>query len=1046
MGLVDGRTLAELGAAAGPDTESGTPVGSEGADWEIDQWLGLLGDAETDSMARDQGLVDVGDLRRVLVLRDAGALAPAAADDRPASGRWAVVADSLTDNVVPAATEWEQEVYLTVAPLLRAEWNAGLEMCPAAAAGQTLAALRRISRRPPTRLLRIVTPSLVVSMHRANAADEPPVDMADYLRRSRETASPPLDEFPSLQRLVRTRCRLWVRHCVEVASAAVSDHVAVRRVVGRDPGRVVGAEMGLGDDHGGGRAVCRVLFEHGSAVYRPRVTEVTGPLMKFADEVGRTDGHGAPVRLPRTVVVDSHEWAAWVTRTRTDDVDRDGYSRALGRAAAFLWLTGATDVHSENLVAAAEGPVLVDAETALTPGRRPPPGRVTGSGFEALAGSPLSVLVLPVTVDGPQGRYDPSVLGDTDDQPAGLAQVWQDPGGPGMHSVLGQVVRRHTNTALPSDSSGTWSWDASSVLEGFTSLLHALCGRADELLAPDGAWDHLTRARCRVLLRPTSLYSELLGASLHPTLMGNMSHRQRFFDQLRVVSTVDPAMRPAVRAEIEATLAGDFPFFLSPGDSRALCGPDREVLASEFFGRSAREVSAERIRGLDVDAVARARWVASAAMTTSRYNREGHFPADICCARPERVGKDVLGHAGEVLSRRLLALAHPARVGAPTWLDVRSDAGSGWRVTSSDDGLYAGRLGIAVALAAWAAVSGDGRSRAAAGDVYDDLVRTGGWLEQDLVGAFQGIAADLRGLVALGRLLGRNDVGEVLAFGARALLAAHPGDAGGPRPTDVMAGAAGAVLVLADVERHGSAGERTRGDARDARDALAAWSDSLSLTATSSPDEPGRAWPSDAQHGRPLVGFSHGTGGIALALAVAGDRLGSSSNRVLIEDALRWERSHRTPAGGWEDRRPFAESPASATWCNGSLGTGIGRAAMAAVLGPRADLVEDMRRAYTHAVDSRLVLGAGQSLCHGDLGAVEMCQLIGGFADVEDESGSLLGMVAAAVVRDEGVTRAGYGGLVDLPGLMNGTAGVLYEVTRGIEPLMGGGVLRGGLF
>jgi len=502
-------------------------------------------------------------------------------------------------------------------------------------------------------------------------------------------------------------------------------------------------------------------------------------------------------------------------------------------------------------------------------------------------------------------------------------------------------------------------------------------------------------------------------------------------------------MRPAVRAEIEATLAGDFPFFLSPGDSRALCGPDREVLASEFFGRSAREVSAERIRGLDVDAVARARWVASAAMTTSRYNREGHFPADICCARPERVGKDVLGHAGEVLSRRLLALAHPARVGAPTWLDVRSDAGSGWRVTSSDDGLYAGRLGIAVALAAWAAVSGDGRSRAAAGDVYDDLVRTGGWLEQDLVGAFQGIAADLRGLVALGRLLGRNDVGEVLAFGARALLAAHPGDAGGPRPTDVMAGAAGAVLVLADVERHGSAGERTR---RDARDALAAWSDSLSLTATSSPDEPGRAWPSDAQHGRPLVGFSHGTGGIALALAVAGDRLGSSSNRVLIEDALRGERSHRTPAGGWEDRRPFAESPASATWCNGSVGTGIGRAAMAAVLGPRADLVEDMRRAYTHAVDSRLVLGAGQSLCHGDLGAVEMCQLIGGFADVEDESGSLLGMVAAAVVWDEGVTRAGYGGLVDLPGLMNGTAGVLYEVTRGIEPLMGGGVLRGGLF
>jgi len=153
-------------------------------------------------------------------------------------------------------------------------------------------------------------------------------------------------------------------------------------------------------------------------------------------------------------------------------------------------------VHSENLVAAAEGPVLVDAETALTPGRRPPPGRVTGSGFEALAGSPLSVLVLPVTVDGPQGRYDPSVLGDTDDQPAGLAQVWQDPGGPGMHSVLGQVVRRHTNTALPSDSSGTWSWDASSVLEGFTSLLHALCGRADELLAPDAMPRSLVRSCC----------------------------------------------------------------------------------------------------------------------------------------------------------------------------------------------------------------------------------------------------------------------------------------------------------------------------------------------------------------------------------------------------------------------------------------------------------------------------------------------------------------------------------------------------------------------
>ncbi len=203
-------------------------------------------------------------------------------------------------------------------------------------------------------------------------------------------------------------------------------------------------------------------------------------------------------------------------------------------------------------------------------------------------------------------------------------------------------------------------------------------------------------------------------------------------------------------------------------------------------------------------------------------------------------------------------------------------------------------------------------------------------------------------------------------------------------------------------------------------------------------DERGLGWLPPAElGGLPLAGFSHGTAGIAWALARLAHVSGEERFRDAARGALRYERSWFSPQrDNWPDLRESREAANGRAylhaWCHGASGIGLGRIGTLPYLDD-SEMVEEIRA----AVRSTRAEGFGfnQSLCHGDLGNLELVREAGGVLD-DAELAAEAGRLAARILKsiEDGGPRCGASVRTDVPGLMTGLAGIGYGLLRAAWP------------
>lgn len=339
-------------------------------------------------------------------------------------------------------------------------------------------------------------------------------------------------------------------------------------------------------------------------------------------------------------------------------------------------------------------------------------------------------------------------------------------------------------------------------------------------------------------------------------------------------------------------------------------------------------------------------------------------------------------------------LAGGVDTGDPRWSGPDLDGDEEhWSIVDGevDDGLYSGRAGIALALAAAAWCTGSQQfadvARSAAGAALrgcEDPRDDDGHL--DLASGSAGIAF---AAAWVGHLL---DDAELCA--AARGVAGRTGQAlaraGGP--LDLLTGAAGTALAVAAVLPDSPAAQAALG-------AVA-----VQARATGRRHRWGVAWP-DPGGGHPdLLGLAHGTSGVAWALARAADPQDPDDSQLTA--ALEYERAWfdaHTP--GWPDLRPLSGAAAGSApdaaevvaaagwpvaWCHGAVGIGLSRRALLALSGDagrpgltaQRDLLTAELGAAVQAARQRLTTARAAlrehghaddaSLCHGLAGSVEL--------------------------------------------------------------------------
>jgi lantibiotic biosynthesis protein len=307
------------------------------------------------------------------------------------------------------------------------------------------------------------------------------------------------------------------------------------------------------------------------------------------------------------------------------------------------------------------------------------------------------------------------------------------------------------------------------------------------------------------------------------------------------------------------------------------------------------------------------------------------------------------------------------------WVGALPEEGQGGRITLTyralGADLYGGSAGVGLFLAELARITADASHRAAAlGALRHATSRVMDIAPSAELGLYAGRPGVALALALAGRALDE----PALDDDARAIADTLPTLAS-PQESDLISGSAGAIVGLLAL-RTLLDDDRLLDCAVDHGDMLLARgqrdSGRMSWLSPSLPEAPG------------LTGFSHGAAGIAVALLELSAATDTERYAIGADAAFAYERRLYDPGvANWPDLRGIGPSstldgpPFATFWCHGAPGGALGRL-RALELGADRSLLDEARagletteRWLTNAVES----GAyNYSVCHGVAGNAEV--------------------------------------------------------------------------
>ena len=767
-----------------------------------------------------------------------------------------------------------------------------------------------------------------------------------------------LGEYPFLARQIGTFLEYALRTTETLIANLAADRVALYRCFQLDPlAQPCGFEP-LGDTHGAA-AVARIRFSDTSElIYKPRDCTLE---VRWQEFVRTLNEIGLQPPLDSLACVLGHEHGWFSVLRAAQSTDRPAATRCFeqyGALVALAYVFGARDLHQDNVIVGANGPVLIDCETVLQP-----QGTVLQAAAEsamaraadALENSCLSSGLVRFPAENAAGeRWDESAL-------CGQAKATQRDGWFNLGSdqlLPGKIqlpasapthrVRCDDELLEPSDF-------LSELCQGFENLLKLLqLHHADPRLL--AALQRFSDTRLRVVMRPTRSYGAMLKAFRSAKVQRDGLNAGLMLETLARIwrqHAQRPVLWPLLAGENNALLRGDVPVLYAHAAEQWLECEGQRVDGA--WQESAMTALLRRLSELSDDSIkTQLTWLRSSLQST---RPEIAVPAQIDMpilpsAPPMAAG--ALRALVSQCAQQLLDAAVKGQDGelswmAPSYLDASASKGRG-----VSHYLYDGSLGIAWFLAAAGRVLGKAQYTEAATQAIGPVRRflrdpaAPLMIAKEPLGIAHGLGSVVAGLTAIAREL--NDP-KLYEDAERAVKLIELRDLRGCEQAELESGLGGALLGICRLIE--ASGARTL--LRSAKPIAARIAELFDSE---------RGW--RGYDGHALAGFMHGQSGIAYALNAYATLSRDAAALELANTAMRIEdRAFVHAAGDWALRLDHADTRCMGTWCNGAPGILLTRFAY----GRKLDKGEytTLERAAL-ALHQRAISGVDH-LCCGTLGA-----------------------------------------------------------------------------
>ncbi|HMK86592.1 MAG TPA: type 2 lanthipeptide synthetase LanM family protein [Steroidobacteraceae bacterium] len=841
-------------------------------------------------------------------------------------------------------------------------------------------------------------------------------------------------DYPLLARLLVECVNRWCRVSAEFLRRLAVDWPAIRRHFSpdADPGQLVKADTGVGDQHNDGHAVVIATFASGfRLVYKPRSLAADRHFQEF---LGWLNDRGLEPALRTLKVLEcaGYGWTEFISQEGCGSAAAvERFYRRVGAYLAIFHILAGTDFHYENLIACDEHPFFIDLEALFHPRVRTTlDGSARSAAFRRLNDSVLGIGLLPQKIAGNERKegIDLSGIGAKAGQLTPFAlPIWESYRTDEMrltrkHVVDGGAQNRPSLGGAEVDADG----QAEAIVSGFEDTYRLLLAHRSELLSESGPVRAFDDDEVRVIFRPTRAYAMLLYESFHPDVLQDGADRDFLLDRLWERCASEPYLAAIVPFEQGDLRNGDVPKFTACPSSRDLYSSSGERLV-DFLDESTIDLVLKRLNGMSEEDLAWQSWTIRGSLASAGSGRgRRSYDAHNCSGQEHSLKRDDLLSAARAIGDRLKALAISGDDGV-SWVGLTTLANDRTSVLPLDVDLYDGLPGVILFLAHLGAITADPEAALLAERALSALKGTIIHRREfvNSIGAFSGWGGIIYAFTEVAMLWKR----AALLEDAQTLAANVLPLIGKDNRFGVLDGAAGCILALLNLHTASSSASALR--------AAIECGGRLLECAVAQPH--GVGWISEDSPA-PLTGLSHGNAGIALALmrlkAVTGDeRFSHCAAR-----AMEYERSLFSPEfNNWPDLRAAAETASdgaqysAVSWCHGAAGIGLARLACRSLLPDDPRVMEEI----TAALDSTLKRGFGRShcLCHGDMGnldlIIEATRGLGGArwaAQLKQKAGACLDSIA------KHGWRCGVPPNVQTPGLMTGLSGIGYELLRLAEP------------
>ncbi|HZR40524.1 MAG TPA: type 2 lanthipeptide synthetase LanM family protein, partial [Ktedonobacteraceae bacterium] len=670
---------------------------------------------------------------------------------------------------------------------------------------------------------------------------------------------PLLELYPVLARELITIIEYWVIYGLELLAHLCQDWEDIKTTFQQDPGVLAKIDCGTGDTHRRGRSVTQLTFSSGlKLVYKPRSLATDQHFQILLTWLNEHGDH-TPLRAVTVLNRGDHGWSEFIeARECTSEAEIIRFYRRLGGYMALLYTLTATDMHFENLIACGEYPMLIDLESLFQPLQPDTRERKIPYSLRMLETSVLRSGMLPrrILLNAQAEGIDVSGLGGQAGQVSPhpvtlLAGIGTDE----MH-----FIRQHITMGGRQNRPGLRGVEANpldyieQIITGFEQIYLLLLRHREEFLAtmlPLFAQDEI-----RVILRPTRTYGRVLQESMHPTLLRNMLHQQRFLDHLWSAVPYLPHYSRIIHGEQQDLLSADIPLFTTFPSSCDLFTSQDDCIPG-FFQEPAMTVAERCIRQMNERDLAQQCWIIRASFASTAMERDQRsWKGSLLLPTQKQVDRQRLLQAARTIGDRLCerAISDDEEV---SWFTIHLLGERSWAVFITGTDLYSGDAGICLFLAYLGALSGDRRYTELARRTLNSIrqkINEQQETARTMLGGFDGWGAILYLYAHLGALWRE----PVLFAEAETFLDRFVPHIESDETLDIIGGTAGCILGLLALHCVAPSSRLLQAAIR--------CGDHLLAQAQQRPE--GVGWNSSfAKNGNKLLtGFSHGAAGIAFSL------------------------------------------------------------------------------------------------------------------------------------------------------------------------------------